>query len=51
MAKGPTREEVALAQALGIEQALKPNITRWSKNLFSRPAVIKSKEYMYESNE
>ncbi len=41
---------INLAQALGIEQALKPNITRWSKNLFSRPAFIKSKEYKYEED-
>ena len=42
---------INLAEALGIEQAFKPNITRWSKNLFSRPAFIKSKEYKYEPNE
>ena len=41
---------INLAQALGIEQALKPNITRWSENLFSRPAFIKSKEYKYEED-
>ena len=41
---------INLAQALGIEQALKPNISRWSENLFSRPAFIKSKEYKYEEN-
>ena len=33
---------INLAEALGIEQALKPNIKRWSENLFSRPAFIKS---------
>ena len=42
---------INLAEALGIEQAFKPNITRWSKNLFSRPAFIKSKEYKYKPNE
>jgi len=41
---------INLAQALGIEQALKPNIKRWSENLFSRPAFIKSKGYKYEEN-
>ena len=41
---------INLAQALGIEQALKPNITRWSENLFSRPAFLKSKEYKYEED-
>ena len=39
---------INLAEALEIEQAFKPNITRWSKNLFSRPAFIKSKSYKYE---
>ena len=39
---------INLAEALEIEQAFKPNITRWSKNLFSRPAFIKSKGYKYE---
>ena len=42
---------INLAEALGIEQAFKPNIKRWSDNLFSRPASIKSKEYKYEPNE
>jgi hypothetical protein len=37
-----------LAAALGIEQAQKPNIKRWSENLFSRPAFIKSKSFKYE---
>ena len=41
---------INLAEALGIEQALKPNIKRWSENLFSRPAFIKSKGYKYEEN-
>ena len=39
---------INLAGALDIKQALKPNIKRWSENLFSRPAFIKSKEYKYE---
>ena len=39
---------INLAEALGIEQAFKPNIKRGSKNLFSRPAFIKSKSYKYE---
>ena len=41
---------INLAEALGIEQALKPNIKRWSENLFSRPAFIKSKGHKYEEN-
>ena len=36
---------INLADTLGIKQAFKPNIKRWSKNLFSRPAFIKSKSY------
>jgi len=39
---------INLAEALEIDQAFKPNIKRWSKNLFSRPAFIKSKSYKYE---
>ena len=39
---------INLAEALGIEQSFKPNIKRWSDNLFSRPAFIKSKGYKYE---
>ena len=39
---------INLADTLGIKQAFKPNIKRWSKNLFSRPAFIKSKSYKYE---
>ncbi len=31
-----------------IVQGAKPNITRWSNNLFSRPAFVKSKNYKYE---
>ncbi len=41
---------INLAEALGINQALKPNIKRWSENLFSRPAFIKSKDYKYEDD-
>ena len=39
---------INLAKALEIEQALKPNIKRWTDELFSRPAFIKSKSYRYE---
>ena len=39
---------INLAEALGIEQALKPNIKRWTDNLFSRTAFIKSKGLKYE---
>ena len=39
---------INLAEALGIEQAFKPNIKRWSEKLFARPAFIKSKGYKYE---
>ena len=39
---------INLAEALGIEQAFKPNINRWTENLFSRPAFIKSKGFKYE---
>jgi glutathione S-transferase len=42
---------INLAAALGIEQAFKPNITRWSESLFLRPAFIKSKEYKYKPDE
>ena len=41
---------INLAEALGIEQAFKPNIKKWSDNLFSRPAFIKSKSFKYETN-
>ena len=40
---------INLAEALGIEQAFKPNIMRWTDNLFSRPAFIKSKGFKYET--
>ena len=39
---------INLAKALEIKQALKPNIRRWSDNLFSRQAFLKSKSYKYE---
>ena len=42
---------INLAAALGIEQAFKPNITRWSESLFLRPAFIKSKKYKYKPDE
>ena len=42
---------INLASVLDIKQAFKPNITRWSEYLFSRPAFIKSKDYRYEPNE
>ena len=42
---------INLASVLDIKQAFKPNITRWSENLFSSPAFIKSKDYRYEPNE
>ena len=42
---------INLASVLDIKQAFKPNITRWSENLFSRPAFIKSKDYRYVPNE
>ena len=41
---------INLAEVLGIEQAFKPNIKKWSDNLFSRPAFIKSKSFKYETN-
>ena len=42
------RYAINLAKTLEIKQALKPNIRRWSDNLFSRPAFLKSKSYKYE---
>ena len=42
---------INLAAALGIEQAFKPNIIRWSESLFLRPAFIKSKKYKYKPDE
>ena len=40
---------INLAEALGIKQAFKPNIKRWTDNLFSRPAFIRSKGFKYET--
>ena len=39
---------INLAEALGIEQAMKPNIKRWTKNLFKREAFLKAKSLKYE---
>ena len=39
---------INLAEALGIEQAMKPNITRWTENLFERKAFLKAKSLKYE---
>jgi glutathione S-transferase len=39
---------INLAGSLGIEQAYKPNIKRWSDMLFDRPAFKKSRSYKYE---
>ena len=39
---------INLAEALGIEQAMKPNITRWIENLFKRKAFLKAKSLKYE---
>ena len=39
---------INLAEALGIEQAMKPNITRWTENLFKRKAFLKAKSLKYE---
>ena len=38
---------INLAEALGIEQAMKPNITRWTENLFKRKAFLKAKSLKY----
>jgi len=40
-----------LAGSLGIEQAYKPNIKRWTDMLFERTAFTKSKSYRYEADE
>ena len=37
-----------LAKSLGIDEAFKPNITRWTSMLFEREAFIKSKNYKHE---
>ena len=39
---------INLASALGIKEAFKPNISRWTETLFNREAFIKSKSYKYE---
>ncbi|MDC0124736.1 glutathione S-transferase family protein, partial [Gammaproteobacteria bacterium] len=41
---------INLAGSLGIEQAYKPNIKRWTDQLFDRPSFIKSRSYKYEEN-
>ncbi len=38
---------IHLAKRLGIHQAMKPNITRWSDNLFQRKAYQKSISFKY----
>ena len=37
-----------VAKSLGIEQAFKPNITRYTNMLFERDAFKRSVEYKYE---
>ena len=37
-----------VAKSLGIEQAFKPNITRYTNMLFEREAFKRSVEYKYE---
>jgi hypothetical protein len=39
---------INLASVLGIKEALKPNISRWSSMLFEREAFIRSKNYKHE---
>jgi glutathione S-transferase len=39
---------INLAGILGIKEAFKPNITRWTSMLFEREAFIKSKNYKHE---
>ena len=41
---------INLAEALGIEQAMKPNIKRWTKNLFKRKAFLKAKSLKFEES-
>ena len=38
---------ILLAKHLGIEQAMKPNIKRWTDHLFKRPAFVKAQSYKY----
>ena len=40
---------IHLAKRLGIHQAMKPNITRWSDNLFQRKAYQKSISFKYNT--
>ena len=40
---------IHLAKRLGIHQAMKPNITRWSDNLFQRKAYHKSISFKYKA--
>ena len=40
---------IHLAKRLGIHQAMKPNITRWSDNLFQRKAYQKSISFKFEA--
>ncbi len=39
-----------LAKSLGIDEAFKPNITRWTSMLFERDAFKKAKSYKWEGN-
>ena len=39
---------ITLADSLGIEQAFKPNIKRWTDMLFEREAYKKSMSYKHE---
>ncbi len=39
---------INLASSLEIHQAMKPNISRWSNNLFSRPAFQKAISFSHE---
>ena len=41
---------INLAEALGIEQAMKPNIKRWTINLFKREAFLKAKSLKFEES-
>jgi glutathione S-transferase len=40
-----------LAKSLGIEEAFKPNITRWTDMLFEREAFQKAKSFKWEAQE
>ena len=39
---------INLAGSLGIEQAYKPNIKRWTDMLFERTSFLQSRSYKYE---